>query len=191
VTIALRERDGNQDIGELTRFIAFIKERGIKRYLEIGCRNGDSFFSVMKAIGPGGFGLAIDKPESDGTRANLAETVRELNAEGIECRAHWGDSTDEAVINLAWDEYPFDLVLIDGDHTFEGVATDWCNYGYIADIVALHDVTAPDDHWSDGKPNGVGEFWRSLAGLTGVELIEIVTPGSKMGFGIVDRTRLR
>lgn len=187
--IALRDRDGNQDIEELTRFIAFIKERGIKRYLEIGCRNGDSFYAVMKAIGPGGFGLAIDKPESDGTRANLAETVRELNAEGIECQAHWGDSTDEAVIKVAWYEYPFDLVLIDGDHSLEGVTADWKNYAGLAPIVALHDVTAPDDHWSDGKINSVGLFWRTLDAPG--ERIEIVTPGSKMGFGIVDRTRLR
>jgi len=178
----MRDRPGNQDIDELTGFLTFINERGVKRYLEVGCRNGDTFFAVMKAIGKDGVGLAIDKTENPTSHQRLSDTIKELTGAGISCDVVFGDSTDPAVIRRAAQEGPFDLILIDGDHTFEGVSADWRNYSPLGTVIALHDISAPDDHFSDGKPNGVGRFWRELAPVSAKE---IVTPGSMMGFGLV------
>jgi hypothetical protein len=178
----MRDRAGNQDIGELTQFLTFVRDRGIRRYLEIGCRNGDTFFAVMKVIGKGGFGLAIDKPENANTRSNLGGTVYGLNSEGIAAKAHFGDSKARDAIAIAKEEGPFDLILIDGDHTLAGVTADWNNYAGMGKIIALHDVTAPDGHNSDGRINGVGTFWRNLDAPG--ERLEFATPGSMMGFGI-------
>lgn len=181
----VRCRAGNQDPDELQRFLGWVKEAGVKRYLEIGCRNGDSFFAVMKAIGPGGVGVAIDLPENMNSRANLDSTVHELRDAGISARAYFGDSRSPHAIEAARQGAPYDLILIDGDHTFNGVATDWKNYADLGRVVALHDVTAPDGFESDGKPNGVGTFWRDVVGAHDeTERIEIATPGSNMGFGI-------
>ena len=58
MTYKLRPWPGDQDIDELTQFLDLIVERKVKRYLEIGSRNGDSFYAVMMAMGPGAFGMA-------------------------------------------------------------------------------------------------------------------------------------
>lgn len=176
-------RGGNQHPDELAAFQAFIRERGVRRYLEIGSRNGDSFHAVMTAIGAGGYGLAVDRPENRDAQSKLLGTLEELRDIGCEVASIFGDSRDRLVIRRARAAGPFDLVLIDADHRYEGIAKDFATYGDLAPLVALHDVAAPDDHWSDGHPNGVGRFWREIR--DGREHQEIIAPGSLMGFGVL------
>jgi hypothetical protein len=191
----LRDRPGDQDIDELIKFLDFIVERKVKRYLEIGSRNGDSFYAVMMAIGPGGFGLAIDMPENENAKETLLRTAYELNDyEGIEAVIYHGNSRDNMAYGTVAQNCPYDLVLIDADHTYEGVKADWYDYSPMAKIKVLHDVAAPDGHESDGKPNCVGQFWREIErgghdvgpGYSGTRRGQvIVSPGSTRGFGIV------
>lgn len=173
----------NQDAAELLRFLDFVREIRAHRYLEIGCRNGDTFYAVMRAIGERGYGLAIDLPENGSSRANLAATVTELRLADIACDAIWGNSQDPAVIGQVAAAAPFDLILIDADHRYEGVKRDFEVYGKFASIVALHDVAAPDGHMSDGYVNGVGQYWREISAELDHQVF--VTPGSNMGFGIL------
>lgn len=185
MTYALRPWPGDQDPDELTKFLDFIVERKVRRYLEIGSRNGDSFYAVMMAIGPGGFGMAIDLPENNASKTSLLGTRAEINAAGSTAIVIHGSSRDPVAMMTAARRAPYDLVLIDADHTYAGVKADWDAYGNMAPIVALHDVAAPDGHMSDGKPNEVGRFWYEDVLPNSPQGKTIVSPGSVRGFGIV------
>jgi hypothetical protein len=176
-------RPGNQDPVELAGFLALISELNVRRYCEIGCRNGDTFLAVMETIGAAGSGLAVDLPENAASRRELSAAVDELREAGISAFAAFGDSASTAVIDAVRGRGPFDLILIDADHRYDGVRRDLLTYAGMAPLIALHDVAAPDDHMSDGHPNGVGRLWREVKDL--FEHREIVNPGSHMGFGIL------
>lgn len=185
VAVTERIRGGNQDEFEFAKFIDLVGSLKVRRYLEVGCRNGDTFYSVMKTIGVGGFGLAVDLPENSSSKSNLIETVSELNRIGIAAEVLFGDSQSPAVVEEAAIHAPFDMILIDADHRYEGVKRDFETYGRLAPVIALHDITAPRGHVSDGYPNEVGRLWDEIRG--GFRHEEIVTHGSMMGFGIIYR----
>lgn len=201
--LRLRPPSRYQDPAELEWFVRFCQESGVRRYLEIGSRYGDSFYAVMANLPAPSFGMFIDLPESPEKARQLMDTAVELNAMGHDVRPFLGDSRDRFRFSDAKQNAPFDLILIDGDHTYEGVSADWTDYHWMAPLVALHDVGAPDDWRSDGKPNGVGRFWRELKELktkiavTGgavideipvfCETLEFITPSANMGYGIVRR----
>lgn len=50
-----------------------------------------------------------------------------------------------------------DLLFIDGDHTYEGVKSDWEKYGPLADMVAFHDIVTPNKLNQD-----VCRFWKEI-----------------------------
>lgn len=182
----LRDSNKHQDLDELKAFVNLAVELDVRRYLEIGSRNGDSFFAVMANLRPGAFGMSIDIHESLDKAARLTATVDELRAMGHTIVAFAGNSRSAEARYIATKSAPFDMVFIDGDHTYEGIAADWADYRALAPIIALHDVSAPDDWQSDGKPNGVGRFWRELKAQGGFkEIIEYITPSDRpMGYGI-------
>lgn len=180
------QRGGNQDPAELAWFLDQVGRLNVRRYLEIGSRNGDSFDAVMRKIGPGGYGLAIDIAENARCRDNLLRTVDELRRDGIECEAVFADSHHHLTPNQILRRQPFDMVFLDGDHRYDGVKADFDTYRKFAPVVALHDVGAPTGHQSDGAINGVGDFWRELSDKTGkLKTAECITPGSHMGIGLV------
>jgi hypothetical protein len=59
-------------------------------------------------------------------------------------------------------EYPafdegFDLVILDGDHSYKGISADYEAYGELAPIVMIHDIAGLRDC------EGVAKFWQELA----------------------------
>lgn len=167
-----------QDPVEFEAFLDLVRKLKVKRYLEIGCRHGDTFYAVMKAAEPDAFGLAVDLPSLVSSENILRECVKELRAHLI-----IGNSHSRDVIERVWDYSPFDFILIDGDHTYEGVEADWEHYSDLAPVVALHDIAAPMYSTSLNQEIGVPEFWDQLK--VNYHHEEIVNPGSKMGFGII------
>jgi hypothetical protein len=184
---------GNQDSMELSRFLEFVKDWGIKRYCEIGCRNGDTFYWVARSIGKDGTVVAVDLPENDDSRDSLTEVFRELqyDHEYKNAYVYLGNSHDAMTIQWVRSRSPFDLILIDADHRYSGVTKDFVFYHQMTKYMAFHDIAAPDGHMSDGHINGVGRFWREIKAnchtLNAKVVAEIVNPaGSQMGFGILE-----
>lgn len=180
-----RNRDYNQDPGEFAVFLDLVRSLRVLRYLEIGCRNGDTFRAVMGAIGAGGRGMAIDLPGNDAALMRLTAALADLAELGAVVDLAIGDSREPSVIDQATRHGNFDLILIDGDHRYDGARADWDNYAHLAPVVALHDAAAPPGWRSDGHLNEVPKLWGELK--TQYLHQEIVMPGAKMGFGILYR----
>jgi predicted O-methyltransferase YrrM len=188
--LKLRPTSRYQDPWELEWFVRMAQRLDVRSYLEIGSRFGDSFYAVMANLRPGAIGVSIDLPESPENAARLGATLDELYALKQHCVLQFNNSRHPFARHFAAEFAPYDLILIDGDHTYEGVSEDYWAYSPLGRAVALHDVAAPDDWISDGKPNGVQRFWcemKSKTERTSRTFQEFATPGSNMGYGVVFR----
>lgn len=59
-----------------------------------------------------------------------------------------------------------DFLFIDGDHSYNGVKTDWEMYRHLVrlgGIVAFHDINADPGFFEPWELGGVPKFWRELA----------------------------
>ena len=175
-----------QAVDEIDAFVILLRDEGVKSYLEIGSLYGDTFHLVGSTIGPGARLVAVDLPgwkhgqpigKHKGSGYFLKYSARDLRHQGNVAHAVIGDSHDEKTIAAVMRDQPFDAVMIDGDHTFQGAMADWLNYGAMARIVAFHDIVGIPDvtrvwhqaregkRWQEivsGEPkNGIGVLWNN------------------------------
>lgn len=174
---------------ELRSLIALMQQRGVRSYLEIGARHGDTFYEVMTALPRGSFGMAVDLPGGLwGTEksVNSLRSARDaLRFKGYDVKVVFGNSASRECIKKVSDFAPFDAILIDGDHLYDGAKADWLNYGPLGKMVAFHDIVGYDQSEKvHGNPVEVPRLWSEIK-ASGVETVEFVAPGSKMGIGVV------
>ena len=97
-----------------------------------------------------------------------------------------GDSHASAQIRH-FGRYPWDFVLIDGDHSYEGVKTDFQNvllHLRPGVLVAFHDINISLSHHEQGC--FVGEFWNDLKiYYPQADFAEIRTHNDWAGIGII------
>lgn len=197
----LSGRRPSQHEKEIVPFIELLKAKGVSSYIEIGARHGDTFYDVMKALGPGAYGIAVDLPGGLwGTSASqdaLVNCVKQLHAEGINCDLVFGDSTQPEVIQQITDlaraasrtDARVDAILIDGDHTYAGVSADWRNYGGMArKFVAFHDIAGEGVRQRmTGHEVEVPRLWRELkAVIPSYEFIDPEQAARPMGIGVLE-----
>lgn len=183
-------RPASQRIDELAEFITFLQKNGVRRYLEIGARHGDTFFQVMSCLPAGSTGVAVDLPGGKwgtaSSRAALQDAAVDLRDQGYKPHLIFGNSRHKEIKRQVYEHGSFDAILIDGDHSLEGVSADFWNYSILAPIVALHDI---DGHGTRQKTTGdlveVPEFWERLKKLPGHECVEIIGAERGMGIGVV------
>jgi hypothetical protein len=180
-------RNASQRADELLPFIALLKERGVTSYLEIGARHGDTFYHVMRSLPRGSRGLAIDMPGGAwGTIKSvqsLMAAVNDLDACGYEVSTVMASSQLGCTVTQARKLAPFGAILIDGDHRYAGVKSDWELYGQMAPIVAFHDIVGDGQADAAGNKVEVPRLWSELK--AGHKTIEFVGPDSLMGIGVV------
>lgn len=182
-------RRPSQNEFELRGFIALLLEHGVRRYCEIGAREGDTFHEVMRALPADSEGLAVDLPGGlwgkRTTAAALVRAVNDLNERGVRCLSLFGDSRDKAVRETVHFSGPFDALLIDGDHTYAGVSADWEAYRGAARLVAFHDIVGTGQAEKVyGRAVEVPRLWAEIK-ASGLATVEFVAPGSRMGIGVV------
>lgn len=173
---------------ELDRFIALLQQRNVTRYLEIGARYGDTFYDVMRALPKGSTGVCVDLPGnvwgSAGTLPYLKQACEDLRVLGYDITLIIGDSTDSDVIERIREHEHFDAALLDGDHRYQGIKTDFENYSPLCGMVALHDIVGEGQRHAKGVDVEVPRFWQEIKDHNCDAAIEYIAPNSKMGIGI-------
>lgn len=138
---------------ELDFLLALADEVKPRKVLEIG--TGTGTVSALFAVKGATRVVTVDARDPDN---HWAWDQPELMV-GDKITRVVGDSHDPLVRDEVYGTY--DLVLIDGDHAWEGGKLDWEWYGPMAPVVGMHDIcqyNAPiyqgDEDWFPRK------FWR-------------------------------
>lgn len=182
-----------QHAAELDAFVQLVKDAGVTSYLEIGSKFGGSLWRVGSALPPGSKIVSVDLQRGAGTpeRLSLERTVRELQNMGHKVILIWGDSTQPTVISTVGTLAPFDLALIDANHTEPYVRDDWKNYGSMASIVAFHDIAwfRKEPLKAGYSPIDVPHVWRDIKRGYHHREIKLDPTGQDNGFGVIWRDR--
>lgn len=186
-------RTPSQNAAELADFVALLQRERVRTYLEIGARHGDTFHHIMMSLPGDAVGLAVDLPGAawgqGGSGEHLERAVADVNTSPRRALAMFGDSGDRKTIYEVFDHGPFDAVLIDGDHRYEGVKRDWEFYGDMARVVAFHDIAgAGEVQPRQGFRVDVPELWAEVkqkAAAEGWAVHEFIATGSRMGIGVI------
>jgi predicted O-methyltransferase YrrM len=174
--------------GELAWLIGLAKETGARSYLEVGARYGDTFYDVVRAMPENSLGVCVDLPGeawgTKGSESSLASACKELVDMGYHIRQIMGDSRSPAVIRMVATAGSYDLALIDGDHTYDGVKADWLNYQPFCKVMCFHDIVGHGQRHDANTYVEVPRFWAELEGA-GYKTREVIAENSTMGIGAV------
>jgi cephalosporin hydroxylase len=82
-------------------------------------------------------------------------------------------------------EKKLDLLLIDGDHRWRGVRSDFLTYRqFVRDggLIAFHDICAISDHRARAWTGDVPAFWKVVRSIYQAE--ELISASGQQGLGI-------
>lgn len=165
---------------EFSRFLKVA--RRCHSYLEIGCRYGDCFYEMVRAMPKGSLAVAVDWPNHAWGRRHsersllkvIAALKQDYRVSCILANSQL-EETRDFVLKSA---HHYDLVFIDADHRYEGVKRDFELYGALGKRVALHDIVGHDE-----ERYGVKRLWNEIKDLG--DSVEFVAPDSLMGIGVM------
>jgi hypothetical protein len=174
---------------EVEAMIKTFQDAGVKKYLEIGSRYGDTFYDVMRALPEGSKGVCVDLPGdvwgTAGTDQYLKRACDKLRGMGYDVTMILGDSRDPETIKKVAALGPFDAGLLDGDHRYNGIKNDFENYAPMCKIVALHDIVGAGQRHDKNTYVEVPRFWEEIKKG---DWVEFIGPGSSMGIGVLWNT---
>ena len=157
---------------------------------EIGAAGGGTAFLFARAAAPDATIVSVDLNFRRAGRAALARFVR--RGQRLVCVE--GDSHQagtHAAVKAALRGRPLDLLYIDGDHGYAGVAADFQTYVPLmrrGGLVVFHDIV-PDYRARYGAETsscagGVPQFWGEVKAAHPGAVLEIVEDAGQDGFGI-------
>ena len=133
---------------QFSKYLVELARHRVEHYLEIGVRHGGTFVTTVEYLSrfhPVRNAIAVDLGRPPGL-VRYAKSRR-----GVTLMA--ADSQDKGFREFVHSRAPFDLVLIDGDHSEAGCRHDFETVAGHARIIVFHDIV------SDVVP-GVGAVWR-------------------------------
>lgn len=163
-----------QNREELIALCQFIEREGIRSYLEIGCWTG-RLVSVLDRL------FAFDRVAvcDAGHAQGLGLPLRLP----FGCTYFQGSSHSEEFVQWRAALGPIDLVMIDGDHRYEGVKLDWqIQRRFAHRYLAFHDITGRHP-----TTLGVKRLWDELGGKKQEILrphVELDLAETTMGIGL-------
>lgn len=182
-TVAKPDVKTAQSPFELEALLMVARSVEPRRILEIGTWYGGTLWHWLQMAERV---VAIDNLmlDPDSWHAWAAET-------GCELHVLAGSSHDPAHVAEAERLGPYDLVFVDGDHTYDSVVRDWDNYvGMVAEggMIVFHDINPRPGY-------GVSEVWDVIRSTPGAKTVEIrergpyvapdLTPGFEPGIGVL------
>lgn len=128
-----------------------VSELRAENVLEIGFRQAQSTRTILSALKHNNFGklttISIDLPDKNGrVQDDLLGYWRPISS----------DSHDTCCLDII-DDRLFQVILIDGDHSYEGVKQDFNDYKELLDVggyIIFHDVL--------NMSCGVPKFWNKV-----------------------------
>ena len=167
--------------------------RNANSILEIGSRYGENL-RFLAASMKGNRLVAVDFPDQE--QHNDSDAIQSLTHicgclnDGLTGQGNGGynvtliigDSHHPDTLSHVAELAPFDVVFIDGDHSYEGVKQDWRYYGPMGREVIFHDIN-PENGL------GVSKLWAEIIAQNNgtYEVSEFIAGGSPMGIGMVTR----
>ena len=179
---------------EIAGLMRILEADSPARVLEIGTASGGTLFLLTRVAAADALLISVDLRRGQfggGYPRWRAPLYRSFAREAQRVKLVRGDShsaESEQQIRRLLEGKPLDLLLVDGDHTYEGVKQDVADYGPLVrpgGIIALHDIV-PGGPGKHGDPGGVPTFWRELmaAHPDAIELVEDWEWGS-CGIGLI------
>jgi predicted O-methyltransferase YrrM len=172
---------------EITGLLQILANDPPKRVLEIGTGRGGTLFLLSRVARSEAVLASVDLPGGAFGATYRAESnvlLRALARSGQTLRIIRADSHSPATlarVQHVFDNHPIDLLLIDGDHRYEGVRADFAMYSPLVrpgGRIVFHDIVpASAEH-----VGGVPQFWEEVKHLNGSQ--ELVHAWDQPGFGI-------
>jgi predicted O-methyltransferase YrrM len=172
---------------ELRRLLERLAASPPRAVLEIGTAAGGTLFLLTRVAASDARVVSVDLPFGPfgsgygPSRAFLYKGFRRGEQRLTLLRADSRDPGTAPRVAHALDGRGIDFLLIDGDHSYEGVRADWERYGPLVrpgGVIAFHDIVP-------GPVEAVGDvprFWGELRREREVE--EIVGAPEQRGFGL-------
>ena len=161
---------------QFSKYLLLLQTLNIKSYIEIGCRWGGTFVlttEYLKMFNNISRSVAvdlIDSPVEEYTKREGLEFMK-INSQSIEFKDFMKNNT-------------FDLIFIDGDHSYNGVKMDFETSKNSSSIFVFHDIH------SDACP-GVVQFWKEIKNDPLFEFHEFIeqyfTDKRYLGIGVAIR----
>jgi len=183
-----------QDPAEFEALCGILRARDdITSILEVGSRHGRSLVRLAEACLPSLRSVSsIDLPGgawgAEGSGTSLMAAVEMLSARVPDAQVFFGDSHSMEAASWARARGPFDLLFLDGDHSYGGVRSDWDEYSAMVapgGLVALHDIAGDPESYSGGLRMGVPKLWSEICRDMPGQTIELVGKWSQLGIGVV------
>jgi cephalosporin hydroxylase len=133
---------------QFSKYLCLLKTQNIKSYIEIGCRWGGTFVltnEYLKMFNSMDKSVAIDiidSPVLNYCMLNNETQFIKINSQSNEFKNYMNNNY-------------FDLIFIDGDHSYDGVKNDYENTKNSGKIFVFHDII-------NSACPGVVQFWNEL-----------------------------
>ncbi|MDA1193293.1 MAG: class I SAM-dependent methyltransferase [Candidatus Poribacteria bacterium] len=166
-----------------------------KRVIEIGTGWGGSMFSWAQVADPTARLVTIDLPWGPGSLVVPTDYYPRFQQfkhadQTVKCILADSDSDEALKYALEWvDGDSVDFLFIDGDHSYEGVRSDYERYHGLVrpgGLIMFHDVFTPDGgEYPEGL--GVAKFWNEIrSGFEHEEFMLDQNIGVPLGIGILN-----
>ena len=157
-----------QQRSEISALLEILRQNPPKYICEIGTASGGTLFLLSRVCRPDALLLSVDLGltfERCLVHARFAGRQQRIVSVRGDSRAPETVGRVRSLIR----GHALDLLFIDGDHSYEGVQTDFLNYSPLVrpgGLIVLHDIV-PDFGTRYGKPTsshtgGVPVFWEEI-----------------------------
>jgi cephalosporin hydroxylase len=165
-------------------FIKFISDKKINSFYEIGCRWGGNFIALSQI-------LKQNNPDINLSCCDIIEPS-DLMKEYMKIENvtyHKGSSSSSDIIEKVRNNY--DMVFIDGDHSYDGVWRDWNIFqdDLNAKYIIFHDIVSD-------SCGGVVQLWNQIKNYDNFNSYEFIdqydsvlnaTGNKYLGIGVLER----